>query len=64
MGIAVVSGSMRGAEDIHEWRNALEALKEVNFMEECMEVKVFGVLKFSYTRQNDAMAQQGFLQMA
>ncbi|KAI6690382.1 hypothetical protein NL676_027210 [Syzygium grande] len=64
LGIVVVSGSMRGTEDIHEWRNVLEALKEANFTEECMEEKVFGVLRISYTQLNGAMAQRGFLHMA
>ncbi|XP_056167326.1 disease resistance protein At4g27190-like [Syzygium oleosum] len=64
LAIVVVSGSMRGTEDIHEWRNASEALKEANFTEECMEEKVFGVLRISYTRLNDVMAQRCFLHMA
>ncbi|KAL3736194.1 hypothetical protein ACJRO7_025189 [Eucalyptus globulus] len=64
LGILVVSGSMRGLADIQEWRNALNELREARFNEDCMEEKVFRVLKFSYTRLNDLMLQRCFLHFA
>ncbi|XP_056167322.1 probable disease resistance protein At4g27220 isoform X3 [Syzygium oleosum] len=65
LGIVVVSGSMRGKEeDIHEWRSALNELKEARFEGKCMEDKVFRVLKFSFIRLNDQVVQQCFLHLA
>ncbi|KAI6690384.1 hypothetical protein NL676_027212 [Syzygium grande] len=64
LGIVVVSGSMRGTTDIQEWRNALNELREARFNEDCMEEKVFRVLKFSYTRLSDLMLQRCFLHLA
>ncbi|XP_056167320.1 probable disease resistance protein At4g27220 isoform X2 [Syzygium oleosum] len=65
LGIVVVSGSMRGKEeDIHEWRSALNELKEARFEGKGMEDKVFRVLKFSFIRLNDQVVQQCFLHLA
>ncbi|KAL3736192.1 hypothetical protein ACJRO7_025187 [Eucalyptus globulus] len=64
LGIVVVSGSMRGKEKIHEWRSALEELKEAKFEGEGMQDKVFGVLKFSFIRLNDPVVQRCFLHLA
>ncbi|KAL3736193.1 hypothetical protein ACJRO7_025188 [Eucalyptus globulus] len=64
LGIMVISGSMRGMTDIEEWRNALYELREARFSGDCMEEKVFRILKFSYTRLNDPTLQQCFLHLA
>ncbi|XP_039170526.1 probable disease resistance protein At4g27220 [Eucalyptus grandis] len=64
LGIVVVSGSMRGKEEIHEWRSALKELKEARFEGEGMEDKVFRVLKFSFIRLNDPVVQRCFLHLA
>ncbi|XP_031405738.1 probable disease resistance protein At1g51480 [Punica granatum] len=44
----VLSRTMRGIEDIHEWKNELEELREPKFDPECMENEVFRVQKCSY----------------
>lgn len=64
LGIVVVSRSMRGKEEIHEWRSALKELKEARFEGEGMEDKVFGILKFSFIRLNDLVVQRCFLHLA
>lgn len=64
LGIVVVSGSMRGKEEIHEWRSALKELKEARFEGKGMEDKVFRILKFSFIRLNDPVVQRCFLHLA
>ncbi|KAF8006257.1 hypothetical protein BT93_K0522 [Corymbia citriodora subsp. variegata] len=62
LGIVVVSGSMRGKEDIHKWRSALKELKEAKYEGKGMEDRVFRVLKSSFIRLNDPIVQQYLLQ--
>ncbi|KAF8026135.1 hypothetical protein BT93_F2826 [Corymbia citriodora subsp. variegata] len=64
LGIRVVSGSMRGKENIYEWRNALKELKEAKFEGKEMEDQVFEVLKFSFIRLNDPVVRRCFLYLA
>ncbi|PKI59251.1 hypothetical protein CRG98_020331 [Punica granatum] len=39
LGITILSRTMRGIEDIHEWKNALGELREPKFDPECMEMR-------------------------
>lgn len=64
LGIIVLSATMRGIKDSHDWTNALEELKESKFNPECMENEVFRVLRFSYRRLNDEIVKQCFLHIA
>ena len=52
LGIITMAGNMRGVDDIHEWRNVLEELKE-SITQRDMEDDVFPILKFSYNRLRD-----------
>uniref|UniRef100_A0A2N9EX05 NB-ARC domain-containing protein n=1 Tax=Fagus sylvatica TaxID=28930 RepID=A0A2N9EX05_FAGSY len=61
LAITVLAGSMRGVDDICEWRNALEILKASNVGQDDMENEVFQVLRFSYWSLNDSKVQQCFL---
>ncbi|XP_062168701.1 probable disease resistance protein At4g27220 isoform X2 [Alnus glutinosa] len=61
LAIVVMAGSMRGVDDICEWRNALEVLKESKVGQDDMETEVFQVLRFSYWSLNDSKVQQCFL---
>ncbi|KAF2321187.1 hypothetical protein GH714_035199 [Hevea brasiliensis] len=61
LGIITIAASMRGADDICEWRNALRELQESQAREGDMENEVFQVLKFSYNRLTNSALQQCFL---
>ncbi|GLT47604.1 hypothetical protein SLA2020_212900 [Shorea laevis] len=51
LAIVVIAGSMRGVEDICEWRNALRELRQcVVDTEKDSEDEIFNRLKFSYDR--------------
>ncbi|GLT90489.1 hypothetical protein SLE2022_084190 [Rubroshorea leprosula] len=51
LAIVVIAGSMRGVEDIFEWRNALRELRQcVVDTEKDSEDEIFNRLKFSYDR--------------
>ncbi|GKV46884.1 hypothetical protein SLEP1_g53845 [Rubroshorea leprosula] len=51
LAIVVIAGSMRGVEDICEWRNALRELRQcVVDTEKDSEDEIFNPLKFSYDR--------------
>ena len=54
LAITVLVGSMRGVDDICEWRNALEILKESKVGQDEVETEVFRVLRFSYWSLNDS----------
>ncbi|KAK8589076.1 hypothetical protein V6N13_087953 [Hibiscus sabdariffa] len=60
----VVAASMKGIDDLSEWRNALKELslgkKSVNGLED----EVFQQLRFSYDRLQDLKLQQCFLSCA
>ncbi|XP_061965368.1 probable disease resistance protein At4g27220 isoform X3 [Populus nigra] len=62
LGIITMAGSMRGVDDLHEWRNTLEKLKESKVRD--MEDEGFRLLRFSYDRLNDLALQQCFLYCA
>lgn len=61
LAITVLAGSMRGVDDICEWRNALEILKESKLGQDDMETEVFQVLRFSFWSLNDSKVQHCFL---
>ncbi|KAH9603190.1 hypothetical protein KSS87_021910 [Heliosperma pusillum] len=61
LGIIVMAGSMRGVDDIEEWRNTLDEL--INSTEGLTDIEtdVFPVLKLSYDRLKDSKLQKCFL---
>lgn len=61
LGIITMGGSMRGVTDIHEWRDALEELKESSMGKDDMETEVFPVLFCSFNRLRDPKLQRCFL---
>ncbi|KAL0384693.1 UNVERIFIED_CONTAM: Disease resistance protein RPS5 [Sesamum radiatum] len=61
LGIITMGGSMRGVIDIHEWRDALEELKESSMGPDDMENKVFPLLLCSFIRLRDPKLQRCFL---
>jgi len=62
LGIITVAGSLRGVDDLHEWRNTLKKLRESEFRD--MDEKVFKLLRFSYDRLGDLALQQCLLYCA
>ncbi|KAJ6951497.1 hypothetical protein NC653_040818 [Populus alba x Populus x berolinensis] len=62
LGIITVAGSLRGVDDLHEWRNTLKKLRESEFRD--MDEKVFQVLRVSYNRLGDVALQQCLLYCA
>ncbi|GKV27461.1 hypothetical protein SLEP1_g36633 [Rubroshorea leprosula] len=62
LAIVVIAGSMRGVEDIFEWRNALRELRQcVVDTEKDLEDEIFKRLKFSYDRLPNSSIQKCFL---
>ncbi|KAL9344487.1 hypothetical protein Peur_062162 [Populus x canadensis] len=59
LGIITVAGSLRGVDDLHEWRNTLLKLRESEFRD--MDEKVFQVLRVSYDRLGDSARKQCLL---
>ncbi|KAI9197599.1 hypothetical protein LWI28_001339 [Acer negundo] len=64
LAIVTVASSMKGEDDIHEWRNALCELSNNVRSIRVNEEDVFGRLKFSYDRLKDEMIQRCFLYCA
>ncbi|KAK9269582.1 hypothetical protein L1049_001358 [Liquidambar formosana] len=64
LAIITTARSMRGVDDICEWRNALNDLRELTRGLIDMEGEVFNLLKFSYDRLNDEKLQQCLLYCA
>jgi disease resistance protein RPS2 len=62
LGIIAVAGSLRGVDDLHDWRNTLNKLRESEFRD--MDEKVFKLLKFSYDRLGDLALKQCLLYCA
>ncbi|KAI9377047.1 hypothetical protein POPTR_019G014372v4 [Populus trichocarpa] len=60
LGISTVARSLRGVDDLHEWRNALKKLRESEFRDN----EVFKLLRFSYDRLGDLALQQCLLYCA
>lgn len=61
LAIITMARSMRGVEEICEWRHALEELRNTEIRLEEMEMEVLRVLQFSYDHLNDNMLQKCFL---
>ncbi|CAA2950207.1 probable disease resistance At5g63020 [Olea europaea subsp. europaea] len=61
LAIVTMAGSLRGVVDIHEWRNALEELKESCVGQDDMENRVFPVLLWSFNRLRDPILKRCFL---
>uniref|UniRef100_A0A6N2MFI6 Uncharacterized protein n=1 Tax=Salix viminalis TaxID=40686 RepID=A0A6N2MFI6_SALVM len=64
LGIIAMAGSMRGVDDLHEWRNAWTELKQSEVRVDDMEPEVFHILRFSYMRLSDSALQQCLLYCA
>ncbi|XP_073262622.1 uncharacterized protein [Populus alba] len=60
LGIITVAESLRGVDDLHQWRNTLNKLKESEFR----DTEVFKLLRFSYDRLGDLALQQCLLYRA
>uniref|UniRef100_A0A3N7FFX3 Uncharacterized protein n=1 Tax=Populus trichocarpa TaxID=3694 RepID=A0A3N7FFX3_POPTR len=60
LGIITVARSLRGVDDLHEWRNTLKKLKESEFRDN----EVFKLLRLSYDRLGDLALQQCLLYCA
>jgi len=60
LGIITVAGSLRGVDDLHQWRNTLMKLEESQFRDK----EVFKLLRLSYDRLGDLALQQCLLYCA
>jgi len=60
LGIITVARSLRGVDELHEWRNTLKKLRESEFKDK----EVFKLLRFSYDRLGDLALQQCLLYCA
>jgi len=61
LAIVTMARSMRGVEEICEWRHSLEELRNTKVKQKEMEMEVLRVLRFSYDHLNDKVVQQCFL---
>ncbi|KAI7981962.1 putative disease resistance protein [Camellia lanceoleosa] len=64
LAIVTLAGSMRGVNDIHEWRNTLNQLISSTKQISDIENVVFELLKFCYSRLKDEKLQYFFLRCA
>jgi disease resistance protein RPS2 len=62
LGIITVARSLRGVDDLYEWRNTLNKLRESKFND--MEDEVFRLLRFSYDQLDDLTLQHCLLYCA
>uniref|UniRef100_A0A6N2KH12 Uncharacterized protein n=1 Tax=Salix viminalis TaxID=40686 RepID=A0A6N2KH12_SALVM len=53
LGIITLAGSLRGVDNLNEWRNTLKELRESGYRD--MDDKVFKVLRVSYDRLDDGL---------
>ncbi|CAA3010939.1 probable disease resistance At4g27220 [Olea europaea subsp. europaea] len=61
LGIITMAGSMSGVTDVHEWRDAMEELKESSMGRDNMENEVLPILQYSFNRLRDPKLQRCFL---
>ncbi|XVF70472.1 hypothetical protein PTKIN_Ptkin11bG0164200 [Pterospermum kingtungense] len=61
LAIVTIAGSMKGVDDMCEWRNALNELRERVRSVKGLDVEIFERLKFSYDRLRDPRIQNCFL---
>jgi disease resistance protein RPS2 len=58
LGIMTMAGSMKGVDDVSQWRNALRELASSEIGTRDMETDVFRILKFSYVQlKNKALKE-------
>jgi disease resistance protein RPS2 len=57
--IITVAKSLRGVDDLHEWRNILNKLRQLEFKD--MEDEIFRLLRFSYDQLDDLALQHCLL---
>jgi disease resistance protein RPS2 len=62
LGIITVARSLRGVDDLHQWRNTLTKLRESEFRD--LNENVFKLLRFSYDQLGDLARQQCLLYCA
>ena len=60
LGIITMARCMKGVDDTHESKNALEDMRQSKVGQDDMK-KVFQTLRFSYTRLSDSALQRCFL---
>ncbi|CDP17482.1 unnamed protein product [Coffea canephora] len=53
LGVVTVAGSMRGVNEMSDWRNALKQLKACSVGHDEMERDVFPILEWSFNRLNE-----------
>nr|GMC47089.1 probable disease resistance protein At1g12290 isoform X2 [Ipomoea batatas] len=61
LALNTVAGSMRGVNDNHIWRNAINKFHSDSLQLEDLENNVFEILKFSYDRLTDPSLKECFL---
>uniref|UniRef100_A0A6N2KAL1 Uncharacterized protein n=1 Tax=Salix viminalis TaxID=40686 RepID=A0A6N2KAL1_SALVM len=61
LGIKTIAGTMKGVENMHEWSDALEDLKQSKVPQDKVEEEVFRILRFSYTYLHDRRHEDCFL---
>ncbi|XVF18425.1 hypothetical protein REPUB_Repub11eG0020400 [Reevesia pubescens] len=61
LAIVVIAGSMKGIDNVHEWRNALRELRDHVRSVKGTDDEIYGRLKFSYDRLGDSKIQNCFL---
>ncbi|XVF77706.1 hypothetical protein PTKIN_Ptkin14bG0068500 [Pterospermum kingtungense] len=61
LSIVTIAGSMKGVDDIFEWRNALNELRERVKSVKVLDTEIFKCLMFSYDRLGDPKFQNCFL---
>ncbi|KAL3530101.1 hypothetical protein ACH5RR_009423 [Cinchona calisaya] len=60
LGIVTVAGSMKGTNDIYEWKDALEELEEPSIRIQ-QDDEIFKILNYSYNRLRDQRLKDCFL---
>uniref|UniRef100_A0A6N2M2G8 Uncharacterized protein n=1 Tax=Salix viminalis TaxID=40686 RepID=A0A6N2M2G8_SALVM len=61
LGIKTIAGTMKGVENMHEWSDALEDLKQSKVPQDKVEEEVFRILRISYTHLRDRALRDCFL---
>ncbi|XVF12288.1 hypothetical protein REPUB_Repub08aG0102800 [Reevesia pubescens] len=61
LAIVTIAGSMKGVDDVREWRNALNELRECVKSVRGLDNEIFECLMFSYNRLGDRKIQECFL---
>ncbi|XVF70469.1 hypothetical protein PTKIN_Ptkin11bG0164000 [Pterospermum kingtungense] len=61
LAIVTIASSMKGVDELYEWRNALNELEERIKSVKGSDIEIFERLKFSYDRLGDANIQSCFL---